>query len=134
MAKEEPTKAELGEAVERLGLDLKKATKGIKGWRDKFGGAKEKLSTTAKVAPFTPFLGLTIPYLTGRADATLGNEDVKYPVTAAVGVLSWVGSVGCAIKGWSIPAILLGNTAAVTAGAVMHDVGYDAGQKSKAQG
>jgi hypothetical protein len=97
-------------------------------------GVKTSLKTAGRVAPFGPVLGGASTYLTGRADAATRTADVKNPVTIAVAGLSWVGAIGSAVMGWTLPAIGLSTVATATVSALTHDVGVAAGESAGAKG
>lgn len=128
------TKEELAQGIADIEQKANRVEMAAKRWKNLHGGVSAKLGVTAKVAPFTPVLGMVVTYATGYADSQTTSPDVKNPVTIAVGVTSWVTSAGAAWFKKPILAVSSGAVATATLGALMHDVGFAKGQESKAAG
>lgn len=129
-----PTKEDLAQGIEEMAKRAGKFEKSLERWKGMHGGISQKLGVTAKVAPFTPILGMAVTYGTGYADAMTTSQDVKNPVTIAVGALSWGTSAAAAWFKSPILAVSAGAVATATLGALTHDVGFAKGTESKAAG
>ena len=102
--------------------------------REAHAGGKEKLSSTAKIAPAMPALGGVATYLTGYGAAMAGSADNKNPVTLGTTVLAWGVSLWGAFAGHAKTGVAAASVATAGVGALTHDRGYAKGMEMKAKG
>jgi hypothetical protein len=129
MADNDRSITKLKEATDKL-KDGLKATRGkLKEMR---AGAAEANKLASKVpAPLLPVIGGVVGYGTGYADAMVRTEDVKTPVTIAVGGATWVASGVAAYFGAPTIATVAGTTAASCAAIVSHSAGFEKGRAAE---